>query len=115
MGAIQQAMQRRGMGMPTGALQQQSALSRTPGVQPGPTPPRPTGGVTGLGAGGAPRAGAAPATTEAEMIIKALSDRLKTHSKVMEARTIPPKPPAPARPPAAPTGGPAGISPRLPV
>lgn len=84
--AVTAALQRRGMGIPAPALQQQSAMSTTPSIPaqvPGQSPTEGTSMPSGAST-------AQPPKTEAEILGKALSDRLKSISKVEEARVIPP-------------------------
>src|SRR3990167_5429085 len=92
---IMEAITRRQMGAsPTTA---QSSMSQTPTPAaipqgaPSAIPPEATGapqmGVSGN------IAGMPPQPAESELIIRALSDRLKTFSKIEESQAIPPKPP----------------------
>ena len=94
---ILEALQRRGAGQSPATAQSSISQTPTPGAIPQGAPsaiPAPTSapqtGVSALGAGGMP-----PQTSESELIIRALTDRLKTFSKIEESQAIPPKPPTP--------------------
>lgn len=84
--SIKAAMARRGMGAGT---TQQSSI--TPNLVPVPVSPTnaPTSAteanLTSIG-------GMPPQPKESELIIRALTDRLKTFSKIEESQNIPPKP-----------------------
>ena|SRR3990167_8224160 len=92
---IQEAMARRGQGgAPTTA---QSSMTQTPIPASVPTT-NPAPQTVPMGQGTAPIAGLPPQTKESELIIRALTDRLKTFSKIEESQAIPPKPPEPAMP-----------------
>ncbi len=91
---IQEALMRRsagGGGAPTTA---QSSMTQTPVPAPIPqTNPTPaTGQSMGAIATQPPIAGMPPQMGEAELIIKSLSQRLASLSKISEAQSIPPKP-----------------------
>lgn len=93
MAAIRDAMARRGIGVPTPALEQQSASGATqPGVPPEVNP------VAGVMSGQAPApqtSDFAPETAgvqaaqslEAEIILKAMAERLKSDSKIRETQS----------------------------
>ena len=91
MAAIRDAMARRGIGVGTPALEQQSASSATqPGVPPEVNP------VAGVMPAQAPQtsdfapemAGVQAAqSVEAEIILKAMADRLRSDSKIRESQT----------------------------
>lgn len=92
MAAVKDALQRRGMGDNVPALNQQSAA----GATPAPLPPQAQGGVapTPTGIPGEQMAtevspemtGAPVGSPEAELIIKALQQRLQSLSKVEQAK-----------------------------
>ena len=89
--ALQEAMARRGMD--AGVLQQQSPAS--PGHTPMPQGiPGPTGMTQVAGATPAPQGGVAagpmPGSPEAEMILRAMSERLKHLSKAEQGAQAPP-------------------------
>ena len=87
---IMEALQRRGFsGSPTTA---QSSISQTPTPVPVPqTNPQIGSQTVPIGAETAPIVGLPPQTKESELIIRALTDRLKTFSKIEESQSIPPK------------------------
>ena len=87
---IMEALQRRGFsGSPTTA---QSSISQTPTPAPvTPVTPPSAPQTAPMGAEMAPIAGLPPQVKESELIIRALTDRLKTFSKIEESQSIPPK------------------------
>lgn len=85
MSAIKGALDRRGMGDKVPALNQQSTISATPA----PVPVKPQGGVAPAPSGNVapePQMGTPVGAPEAELIIKALNQRLSSLSKVQEAQ-----------------------------
>jgi hypothetical protein len=89
--AIAEAMSRRGMG--GGATNQVSPASATfdPSTQPSPQATNSVAATPAAGGGSTPSAGVPAGSFEAETIIKALDSRLKSLSKIDEAKSIPQK------------------------
>lgn len=101
--AISAALQRRRTGDSVSPLSQVSGAAPSfSGAAPMPPTPAPQGAMPTGAPTGAPTGGAGPSpTSEAELIIKALSERLRSLSKVDIAKLEPPQlAPAPTPAPA---------------
>lgn len=89
---IKAAMARRGLDVGT---TQQSSITPNPVPSPissGASSAVPQTGSMGTNTAIGPVGGLPPQTKESELIIRALTDRLKTFSKIEEAQGIPPEP-----------------------
>ena len=88
---IQEAMARRGAGGAPATAQ--SSMTQTPVPPQIPqTNPQISPQTGSMGVNSTPIAGMPPQVKESELIIRALTDRLKTFSKIEEAQGIPPEP-----------------------
>src|SRR3990167_3852271 len=89
---IMEALARRGAGGGGAPTTAQSSISQTAIPAPVPqTNPQIGSSTSPIGAETAPIVGLPPQTKESELIIRALTDRLKTFSKIEESQSIPPK------------------------
>src|SRR3990167_7982694 len=92
---IMEALQRRGYSGNTPTTSQ-SSLTQAPVPQAIPqTNPSIPSVSPEMGANSVPISGMPPKSSESELIIRALSQKLSSLSKIEEASAIPPKPPAP--------------------
>jgi hypothetical protein len=110
MANIKAALDRRGMGDQVPALMQQSGAGATPAPQLPPDIPQGAGGMTPQPGPVAPgqiqpemeaavvESGVPPSSPEAEIILKAMADRLKTDSRIREAQLAPQQPSQPSQP-----------------
>ena len=90
---IQEAMARRGGGAGGAGATAQSSMTQTPiPAQVPQTNPQMPQSSPSMGVNTGVISGMPPKPAESELIIRALSDRLKTFSKIEESQAIPPTP-----------------------